>query len=490
MRKFLPLICILVFCAIILLPPIIHGYVYPSLGDDTAEPHLTTFDAILNSVQTGQAPPEFRYMAYAVVGYPMAYISMWTGASPNDLFLWFNFLAMVAVGVSCYFVVSRLVNRVAGMFALFLPVFCAQGLMFLFYCGTIFNIVNIGIILPWLVYFAVRWFRDKRIYQLVSALVLAVLFCTFHASGVYLPAVVALGVVAFAAYSLWRRRWTSAAKITLLGAGVAAFCLACVWFITPDTMRAVLATFVSGRIWGGISGGAPMAVPPVLFLTHIVSVSVLAVLAFSAVVVYKSRGGKIRAETKMLVYALCCLMLPLIPTAFINQLALDVCRQAMALATLVALLASVLVGLVWEFGKSRLWVLGLVALALAGALPNAIDWCGYNSAVRQVDKEAIAYANTLDARTFSCDTGVAYWIYDRFTKEEYVEIGGDILITRNLPQTGQCNPDDYWFRPHGAEPDANYVLLASFGPDKDGTIIDIYMENNLIGHITTIRYKR
>ncbi len=36
---------LLLFCVIVILPPLIHGYIYPTVGDDTAA-HLAIFDRI------------------------------------------------------------------------------------------------------------------------------------------------------------------------------------------------------------------------------------------------------------------------------------------------------------------------------------------------------------------------------------------------------------------------------------------------------------
>lgn len=461
--KPLTVFLIVLFCALIMLPPIIHGYIYPTLGDDTADPHLATFDRILENVRTGEPVGEVHYLAYPIVGYPMAYISEAFGVSIDDQFLWFNYIALVLVGLSCYFVVSRLVNRVAGLFALFLPVFCAQGLMFLFHCGTIFNIINIGVILPWVVYFAVKWLKDRRVYQLIFALVFAVLFSTFHTSGVYLVAAVVLALVVFVVYRIKKQKGVGLLKVVFFGLGMAAVCSLCIWFLTPWGVRTIIE-----------SPSAVMVVPAGLFFRHIVSLSVWAILAVSLALIYGHRTGKVRAETKMLVFALLCLVIPLIPTTFINELALDVCRQAFALATIVAVMAAVFAGLVYEFGKSKLVILLLVLFAVAGSFNNVINWFDYNSAIRQVDKDAIAYVNTLDCETYSCNVGVAPWVFGRFVDLEYTETDGDVLVERNMAMTPQCNKDDYWFKPHGIEPNEDYRLLETFDNDKDGIVVSVY----------------
>ncbi len=103
-RNWFVAICLIIYSLIILLPPIIHGYIYPNLGDD-ASYHLK----IIKSADLWWV----GYYAYVYVGYPIRWLSSITGLSINVLFLWFNYLVFVAVGFCFYFVLSRLVNRKA-----------------------------------------------------------------------------------------------------------------------------------------------------------------------------------------------------------------------------------------------------------------------------------------------------------------------------------------------------------------------------------------
>ena len=98
-RKLIITIGLLLFCAIILFPPIVHGYVYPNIGDDTAM-HMGVFDKI----EVGAPILILPYCAYYVVGYPLDIISRIFDVDKDTLFFWFNYLALIGVGVSLFFI--------------------------------------------------------------------------------------------------------------------------------------------------------------------------------------------------------------------------------------------------------------------------------------------------------------------------------------------------------------------------------------------------
>jgi len=73
--KLIVSLALLIFAIIIFAPPIIHGYIYPTIGHDTVA-HLD----ILDKIKIGSPIPiywenspdirEVRYYAYYIVGYP------------------------------------------------------------------------------------------------------------------------------------------------------------------------------------------------------------------------------------------------------------------------------------------------------------------------------------------------------------------------------------------------------------------------------------
>lgn len=90
LRKILIIVVLVCFGVMIVLPPLLHGYVYPNSGDDTAF-HLVYIDAIKNGEE---ATP--LYYGQVLVGYPVAWLSNVTNWSVDQIFLWFNY----ALGVN------------------------------------------------------------------------------------------------------------------------------------------------------------------------------------------------------------------------------------------------------------------------------------------------------------------------------------------------------------------------------------------------------
>lgn len=435
------------FCVIIVLPPLVHGYVYPNVGDDTAA-HLDIFDKIKAS-EYNDSP---LILSYRIVGYPLVWISNFTKVKIEPLFLWFNYISLILIGLTVYFVFYRLLNVKTGWLSLVVLVFGAQSILFQFYYGQIFNAINMGIILPFLIFFSVRYLTQKKVYQLVMSLVLAVLFGAFHTSGIYLPFATAFVFGVYLVYSLARR------KVLLKGAfylGGGILVLSLVGFLisitnTRDLWYAVLHQLDNVR-------GFPIP----NYLLGIVSPTVLILIGF-AVAFFKDIIKTISPEAR-LIFLLLCGMAVVLGVAAFSGLSLDPFRQALDLATVLALLVCVLVGsLKW---KNQM-VAGVVLMAIGfGLWHNLPTWFSYNSAITRADKEAIQYVSSL-GKTYTVSPNVAYWIYDRFMHVAYSENGSDILIARNLPMTPRSDSENYWYQPYGHEPDESLTLLRTFTDGK------------------------
>jgi len=202
----------------------------------------------------------------------------------------------------------------------------------------------------------------------------------------------------------------------------------------------------------------------------IISPSVLLIVAL-IVVFSKDILKDISEEGKALAFLLSCMAIVLAVSAF-AKISLDPFRQALDFATVLALLVAVLVSMVASIPKNKLVSILLVLIIGFGLYHNLPTWFGYNSAIRQADREAIAYVNTLNLDIYNCSAEVAPWIYDRFTEPKYKsppEEGGiyaPILIKRDTPMTPRGDPENMWYERHGLEPDDNYVPLKSFSDNK------------------------
>lgn len=121
-------------------------------------------------------------------------------------------------------------------------------------------------------------------------------------------------------------------------------------------------------------------------------------------------------------------------------------RFATDMAIVVVLLEAVLFGIFIANDHPRNIIkISLVAILVIVSLPNCFLYYRYNSAVKQVDKEAIAYINSIPGDYYSCSPEVAYWIYDRFVDKSYKE-GSLPYISRSEPMSSKTSPYtvDYW----------------------------------------------
>jgi hypothetical protein len=439
------------FCVVIMLPPLIHGYVYPNVGDDTAS-HLRAFDMM----KAGEPISSQFILSYKIVGTPIIWVSGLTGWSMDALFLWFNYAALALIGLTIYLVMSRLAGRRAGWLALVITLFCAQGILFQFYYGQIFNAINMGIILPLLLFFAVRYLREGRVYQFVFALLIGGLFGSFHTSGIYLPFIAGFATIVYLAWCLLKRRRIQVRFVSLGGSLVVLPAIAFVLLVPSAWGLVHSATHNIGQV---------MAVPVANYLMGIVSPTVLVLLAF-IVVFFRDIVRSVFGESKILALILSCVAVVLAVTAF-AKLSLDPFRQALDLATVLALLVSVLVVSFGWTKKRELVGLVLVLAIGFGLWHNLPTWFDYNSAIRPADKEAIAYVNTLDVSEYNCSPQVAYWIYDRFTDAKYSGNASAVLLVRNLSMTPRSDTKNKWYGGHGIYPDDGYDLLRTF---RDGKV--------------------
>jgi hypothetical protein len=212
--------------------------------------------------------------------------------------------------------------------------------------------------------------------------------------------------------------------------------------------------------------GKAMAVPIGSYMMGIVSPTVLVLLAFVAVY-FRDAMRNLVGEAKIFAGLLCCTATVLAVASF-GRLSSDPFRQALDLATILALLVVLLVSAVAWQPKNRMVAVVLLLAIGFGLWHNLPSWFGYNSAITKADREAIAYANTLDVAEYNCSPQVAYWIYDRFTEAKYSGNASGLLIVRNLPMTPRSDPKNKWFDGHGIEPDGKYILNGIF---RDNAVV-------------------
>lgn len=162
------------YTLIIFLPPLVHGYVYPNNGDDTAF-HLRYFDAIANG---GNATSQ--YLGQNIVGYPLVWVSNLIGVCIDALFLWFNFLVLWLVGIMAFVLVAKFVDWRLGLLAVPMVMFMTPSTLNLYDTGAVYDLATVGVILPIVLYCVVKLWITKKWYWLPPLLLALVMVVVVH----------------------------------------------------------------------------------------------------------------------------------------------------------------------------------------------------------------------------------------------------------------------------------------------------------------------
>jgi hypothetical protein len=423
-NRLIIILSLVVFGAIIFLPPIIKGYVYPSIGDDTAA-HMNILEWVGWFAPENTEPVELiRYSAYYIVGYPMDVVSHVFNLDKDTLFLWFNYLALFGVGVTLFFIFKNLMGLRAGLLALFVPVFTSYSILLLFYSGVIFEIINVSIILPWACYMGIKFLLHKKKRYLVGATGFFSLFAVFHSTGIYLIFIIVGCFIAYIIYRMAKRQPVYTRGYTLATVAYGIFVIFFFLF-NPIMPRLYELLLLPSE---GVAGFTLL----IASLLHYMSYLLLVVLIISvALLVGKYKQiNKAEKLTVLTFGILAVIMLPAILFGWSPQ----PFRQGYDFAIFLSLVSVGVVSIAIRLCEHRLVTYLLVGMALFGAIVHISDWgFGYNSALEKIDVEAIRYINTLPGDSFSCSDNVDHWVYGRYVDKGYSPKDGEIFVKRNVP---------------------------------------------------------
>jgi hypothetical protein len=520
-KKLIVLVCFIIFSAVVIFPPIAYHYIYPNLGDDFAT--NVNYIAHLNLWM-------LTYYAYVYIGYPMRWIHALTGISYTQLYFWFSYIVLLGVGYCWYFVLSKLVDYKAGLLALVLPFICSIGLISQFGFGGVFDMISVGIILPFLIYFFIKWFQERKKHQLILSLVLAFIFGNFHFNGIFLSPIVAVCLVLYYVYSLYKKSHIDQKLVYLL--------LSFITIGIIDQYAIVDPTRLANGIYKIYHYNVANSATLYLYYASIV----LVIISFLILSIYyiKRKSLTIRNIIVFLVIVGINLMFAflifrkeavdmvftnvvsplsansagILPLAFtidiINPfiLILLVVATCMVLgkpnknksllfvlgviivillglvliplassrdrilydvSTIIAVTTAVLVAISW---KSNVIKVALVIVVILGMYDILPQWFSYKSAVTQVDKEAFNYLNTLNDTTYTTSSQVQPLIYNLYIKEQYEQDSSELLITRNIAMTNNSDITSGAYIPHGIKGTDGFTLVKTF--TDGGITVSIY----------------
>ena len=512
MKKYAVTLCLVAYICIIALPSLIHGYIYPNMGDDfaTHTKYLLHFNLW-----------DMNYLGYAYIGYPLNFIMDITGIPMWRIFLVFNVVVMIFVGLTFYYILSRLVDYKAGLFALPLTFLCSFGLIAQYDFGMIFNVINVAIILPFFIYFTIRWYTTRKNSYLITSLVLAFLFSNFHMDGIYLSPIVCVALFAYYVFQrYYKKQSIDYGLITLLLAYIAIGVIGQYLLTDPikfsnnlnnmvvanqtelviyfTSMALALISFVGCFIYyklkhklnlgiiiyylatvgfnlimtylmikresvhivySGVENPQLTSLTPI-YIISVLNVYVIALLGISIYFIWKK---PIEKNAKYLLFALSCVAIVWLGF-IISGIGATADRTLYDLATILALITAIVASIAFRHNKGIVFMIALVIMfGMYNTLPQ---WFRYHSTVTQADKEAIAYLNTLDYQSYTTDHEVQPSIYDMYIKPQYKEDSNELLITRNEPMTLNSNITTHSYIPHGIDGMDGFVLDKTFNDGK------------------------
>ncbi len=358
-----------ILSVLIILPPIVHGYIYPSWGGDSAE-HLIYFHNMDN-----QRP---LYYGQYVIGKLL-------NALPIDInvsFLWFNYIVFVLIVWVIGLCTTFAVNSLAGILASILVAFGFFQTISLFGSGTIFDLMGIGILLPLALLCLHK--GDKGIGWVFGAIICLASFACFHPNGKYVFALIPIVII----YELVRRQ----------GLRVLTGLIADIW---------------NNRYMMYLSG------------------LVVALVFGYTVEIAKPNSIRLISDASILLMVI--------------------------LGSVLALVA---------FKKPVLQYV-LVALAVVVSIPSINIYFQDNNLVQSVDKQAIAYLNSLPEITYATSEQVAQAVYGIYVKKVHIESNkADYAIVRSTPMGFRNNlgssPNGYWLRSQELLILSNYMTTQGY----------------------------
>jgi hypothetical protein len=515
-RKIIISVCLISYVLFITLPAVLHRYIYPNSGDDSATIlNMFRFDNLM----------QLNHYGYAIIGYPLNWLASVTSIPLASLYLWFSYIALVGVGLSLFFILTKLVNYKAGLLALVIPTLLSRGFITLFDYGMIFNIISSGILLPFLIYFSIKYVITNRKVYLISSISLTFIYSIFHTMGIYL-APICLVMLMF--YIIYKRKEVNNSIILFLDVVIITNLVGTILRIYPSrfsitntdipisqsltnfyvyvlVLSLVILLFLyilrKNRIFkwlsyslivlmgctliceylvmkpeaswivNGVTSGSGKIMPIDWMLEIINPVTLIAL--FLSILLIWGLIKDLKTETKLLIFVYVLLSLMLATFALLG-LTPTPDRMTFDLANMIGVLTAICVGLMWNYKKLHIIVVAIVVISFYS---TSFGWCSYRNAVKPVDVETMEYLDTLNYSSYTCSPTINPDIYDQFTKAKYNK-NSDVLIVRNLAMTPQSDPTSLAYNPHGQTSTEGFKLDKEFSETMRGIEIkiDIYIK--------------
>jgi hypothetical protein len=462
------LLFLLVVSLILILPPIIYQYPYPSISDD-----VPSYLQVITKVADGDMSDadtyrlctvncNYRNAAPALLGL----FCRITNADPYWTYYAFHYLALIAIMLCVWYFCAKVFNKWTGYIGVLFVLFGATPVLRYSLYDQMFNLTN------WLVFglmgslALLTWIKTNRFYYALVSLLLFCICVMYHSStGLEIYLCVGFFLCCTCGYRFFKKQeYKRIAVYTVIYSVVCGLLL---YFLATEA-KTLLSQVVSGLAIKADSG-IDSHVPVIYFFTQDTSLLLLMFGAFGLWYVLKKRIANI-GLWMMLAYGFV-----LTVSILVNRM--EPARSAQDLGIILLFIYAGAIGAALYHTRTLPKIINakktIIFIILVACVPVLYGWFQYHCAITPVDQQAIAEINRLGG-TWNCSTQINPNVYDLFIDEPYVATGADYTIYRSERQTAATDPTNRYTIVVGNESkvsDYKTARVATFYSDKVTVII-------------------
>jgi hypothetical protein len=417
------LLFLAVVSLVLILPPIIYQYPYPSISDD-----VPAYLQVIEKVAHGDLADNYRSAAPAFIGL----ICRILHSDPYWTYYIFHYLALIAIAFCVWLFCTKVFNKLTGYIGVLFVMFGATPVLRYSYYDQIFNITNLlGFGLMGCLAL-IYWLKTKRLYYALISMMLFMIAMLFHSStGLEIYMCVGFFLVSTVIYKAFKRK-----EVLSIGIYLSAFTLICgaLIFTLNLEARGLFGAVVSGA---SVSvGGIHSVVPVWYFFTQDTSLLLLIFGTFGFWYVLRKK------ITPVGLWMLLSFVFVFMVSILINRY--EPARSAQDLGIILLLFYAGSMGTALYYTRTLPKIIKakktIIFIVLVACVPVLYGWFQYHCAITPIDQQAIRFMNSLNG-SYSVSTQINPDIYKLFIDNEY-KVDGDYIIFRNEPHTAATNPEN------------------------------------------------
>jgi hypothetical protein len=434
---------LIIVSLILILPPIIYKYPYPSISDDPPA-YIQVIDKVahgdlLNSESYSYCYPTnvfggesciYRSAAPAFIGLICRIIH----SDPFWTYYIFHYLALIGIALCVWLFCTKVFNKLTGYIGVLFVMFGATPVLRYSYYDQIFNITNLlGFGLMGCLAL-IYWLKTKRFYYALVSMMLFLIAVLFHSStGLEIYMCVGFFLVSYVIYKAFRKAWKEVGRVGIYLSVFTLVCGALLWF---------LGTEAKGLLQGVLTGGSIKAdyginsvVPIYYFFTQDTSIILL---------LFATMAGWYLLRKRLIgigIWMLVSFIFVFVVSVLINRF--EPARSAQDLGIILLLAYSGLMGIALYHARTLPKIINakktIIFIILVACVPTLYGWFQFHCAITPIDQKAIDFMNSHNG-SYSVSTQINPEIYELFVKNKYVPNGGDYTIYRSEPETAATTP--------------------------------------------------